>query len=120
MIAIFVAGTSAFGNYARTIVWSLALAVMGTACIANAFRCERTHCYITGPFFLIMALSSLSIGLAPLGPKGWNLIGLTILVGAFSLCCLPEMFFGKDRNGRAGQANRPSGRGSPWPVLGVS
>jgi hypothetical protein len=110
-IAIFVARTSAFSNHARTAVWSLALALMGTACIANAFRCGRTHCYLTGPFFLIMALSSLlyGIGVVPLGPQGWNLIGLTILVGAISLCCLPEVFLGKYRKGRVGQANHSIG-----------
>ncbi len=52
---------------------------MGTACIANAVRCGRLHCYITGPFFVAMAVVTLLYGLGalPLGGNGWNLIGLT-------------------------------------------
>jgi len=103
-IAIAVAGTPAFSDNWRTTVWAVALSTMGAACLANALRCGRVHCYLTGPFFLLMALVTLlyGIGVAPLGRQGWNLIGLTILVGAISLCCLPEMFFGKYRKGDAG------------------
>ena len=36
-------------------LWPPALAVMGIGCLANAFRCGRRHCYITGPFFLVAA-----------------------------------------------------------------
>jgi hypothetical protein len=74
---------------------------MGTACTANAVRCGRLHCYITGPFFLVMAVVTLlyGLGIVPLGVHGWSLIGLTILVGAIALCCLPELFFGKYRKG---------------------
>ena len=106
-IAIIVAGSAAFSGSWRTIVWTLALSTMGTACIANAIRCGRVHCYITGPFFLVMALVTLlyGIGVVPLGRSGWNLIGLTILAGAIGLCCLPEMFFGKYRRGHAGDGN---------------
>ena len=72
---------------------------MGAACIANARRCGRVHCYLTGPFFLVMALVALfyGLGILPLGRNGWNLIGLTILIGAIALCCLPELLFGKYR-----------------------
>jgi hypothetical protein len=61
------------------------------------------HCYLTGPFFLGMALVALlyGLGVVPLGGKGWNVIGLTTLLGAIALCCLPELFFGKYRKGRA-------------------
>ena len=76
---------------------------MGTACIANAVRCGRLHCYITGPFCLVIAVITLlyGVGVVPLGRNGWSLIGLTILIGAIALCCLPEMFFGKYRRGSA-------------------
>jgi hypothetical protein len=76
---------------------------MGAACMVNAFRCGRVHCYLTGPFFLLMALVTLLYGLGgtPQVRDGWNLIGLTILVGASILCCLPEMLWGKYRGGRA-------------------
>jgi hypothetical protein len=55
---------------------------MGAACIVNALRSGRVHCYITGPFFLVMALVTLfyGLGVVSLGRNGWNLIGLAILI----------------------------------------
>jgi hypothetical protein len=81
----------------RTGIWPAALGVMGVACIANAARCGRMHCYLTGPFFLAMALITLlyGVGLLPLGLQGWNIIGATLLVGGVLLCCLPEFLWGK-------------------------
>ena len=98
-IAIVVAGAPAISNGWRTIVWTVALATMGVACIVNALRCGRVHCYVTGPFFLLMALVALSYGLGflHLGGNGWDLLGLATLIGAIALWCLPEMFFGKYR-----------------------
>jgi hypothetical protein len=100
-IGIAVTAGSDFGGGWRTVVWTAALSTMGTACTANAVRCGRLHCYITGPFFLVMAVVTLlyGLGIVPLGVNGWSLIGLTILVGAIALCCLPELFFGKYRKG---------------------
>ena len=105
VIAIFVAGTSYFSDLWRTLVWAAALTVMGAACIVNARRCGRVHCYATGPFFLVMAGIALlyGLGVLPLGRGGWNLIGLTVLVGAIVLCCLPEVVFGKYRRGRVAE-----------------
>ena len=81
------------------------MGVMGAGCVVNALRCGRVHCYVTGPFFLLMALLSLlyGFGLLPLGRNGWNLIGLVVLIGAIALSCLPEMLLGKYRNARAGE-----------------
>jgi hypothetical protein len=103
-IAIGVTASSNFRGSVRSAVWAAALSIMGIACIANAVRCGRVHCYLTGPFFLLMALTSLLYGLKrlPLGRNGWNLIGLTILIGAISLCCVPELFLGKYRRGVSG------------------
>ena len=97
--AIAVAGSSGLSSSWRTIVWTAALSTMGVACLANALRCGRIHCYITGPFFLVMAAVTLlyGLGVLPLGRNGWSLIGLTILAGGIVLCCLPEMLFGKYR-----------------------
>ena len=102
-IAIFITGNSAFGNVARTVVWTGALVVLGAACSFNAARCGRVHCYVTGPFFVVMAVVALSYGtgVLPLGKHGWSAIGLTILVGTVVLCCLPEVIFGKYRVRRA-------------------
>jgi hypothetical protein len=102
-VAIVVTGISVFGNSIRTIVWTAALVLLGTACSINAARCGRIHCYLTGPFFLVMAAVTLlyGVGVLPLGGHGWNVIGLTILIGAIVLCCLPEIIFGKYRVRRA-------------------
>src|SRR5262252_6618611 len=76
-IAIVVAGAPAISNGWRTAVWTVAL------------RCGRVHCYLTGPFFFLIALAALSYGLGilHLGGNGWNLLGLITLIGAISLWC---------------------------------
>lgn len=102
-IAIVVTANSAFSDNLRTAVWTGALITMGTGCVVNAARCRRTHCYLTGPFFVLMAIVTLLYGLGILPMVGsWKGIGLTILVGGIVFCCLPEMFFGKYRKGRTG------------------
>lgn len=92
------------GAGGKTVVWTASLGVMGAACVANAARCRRLHCYVTGPFFLLMAVISLlyGLGVLPLGRRGWNAIGLAVLVGGIALSCLPEAFLGKYREDRAG------------------
>lgn len=35
-----------------------ACTVMGLACLVNAARCHRLHCYLTGPYFLLLALGA--------------------------------------------------------------
>ena len=51
-IAILVVGPLAISNGWRAAVWTVALATMGMACIVNALRCGRVHCYLTGPVAL--------------------------------------------------------------------
>lgn len=98
-IAIVVAGIPAISSGWRTVVWTVALATMGVACIVNALRCGRVHCYLTGPFFFLMALVALSYGrgILHLGGNGWNLLGLITLIGAIALWYLLEMLLGKYR-----------------------
>ncbi len=84
--------------FVRTIVWSTALIWMGTACMVNALRCGRLHCYLTGPFFLLMAVATALHGfeILWLGPNGWLWLGLTlIIVGGGILWYLPERLWGK-------------------------
>jgi hypothetical protein len=99
IIAIVASGYEHVGRGWRTGIWTIALSVVGTTCIANAARCGRVHCYVTGPFFLLMALAALlyGAGVIPLGANGWNLIGATTLIGAIVLGCLPELLVGKYR-----------------------
>ncbi len=92
IVAVFVDPT------AKTVIWSAALVWMGVACIANAARCGRTHCFLTGPFFLIMAIVTVLHGseIFWLGPSGWTWLGVTIVFGGFGLLwLLPERIWGK-------------------------
>ena len=109
-LAIAVTAGSHVRGVVRVAVWTVALSVMGVACIVNAARCRRVHCYLTGPFFLAMAVITLlyGFGVVPLGKSGWTILGMTTLVGGFALCCLPELFFGKYRKSPAGrEASQP-------------
>lgn len=82
---------------ARTVIGTAALLWMGAACLANAARCGRTHCYFTGPFFLILAagVALHGFGIFWLGPDGWIWLGITIVAGAVILWWLPEWMWGK-------------------------
>jgi hypothetical protein len=106
IIGLMVSGFFQIGQAWRTGVWVVALAILGAACTVNALRCGRVHCYVTGPFFLAMAIVALlyGVGVIPLGTNGWNFIGGAVLIGALILCCLPEALLGRYR--RAGEADR--------------
>lgn len=45
-------------DVARPWLWVPALAVGGIACLANAARCGRLHCFLTGPLFLLGAVAT--------------------------------------------------------------
>ncbi len=95
-LIVFVAGS--FGGPAwHTVLWTTALTVAGAACIVNAARCGRLHCYFTGPFFLLGAVVTLTYGLGvlPLGPGRWGSIGLVVAVGSCFFGCVPEWIWGK-------------------------
>jgi len=108
IIAIVAVGGPNFSNRWRTVVWTAALGVMGVACIVNALRCGRRHCYLTGPFFLVMAVVALlyGVGVVPLGRGGWNIIGVGVVIGAVVLCCGSEKLLGKYRRDPAGDNSR--------------
>ena len=81
---------------------------MGGACLVNAKRCGRRHCYLTGPFFLVPAVVSLLYGLQilDLGVYGWKTLAGILLVGSCALTCLPEWIWG--RYLAAGPSRQPS------------
>jgi len=83
----------------RVIVWPVLLIFMGAACILNARRCGRVHCYVTAPFFLLLALLSLlyGAGVLPLGAHGWSTLSALFLIGSAVLTCVPEWFVGRYR-----------------------
>lgn len=77
----------------RAVLWSSGLILAGGLCVANAARCGRLHCYITGPLFLIGALLSGLRGFGLLN-WSWNSIGTFMLVG-LAVAYLPECLAGK-------------------------
>ena len=48
---------------ARAVIWIIALIWMGTACLLNARRCNRTHCRYTGPYYLAMIVPVFVLGM---------------------------------------------------------
>ena len=68
----------------RAVIWIIALIWMGTACMLNARRCNRTHCRYTGPYYLamIVPVMALGAGLVTIGIVGWVWLGVIILGGS--------------------------------------
>lgn len=82
----------------RVWLWVPALTVMGIGCMINAASCGRTHCYVTGPMFLLAAcyviLSELQ--LVPMNPG----LFLVVLLAASLIAQWAEVPFGKYRNNK--------------------
>jgi hypothetical protein len=104
--------TAYIGGAWRTFAWPLLLTFMGAACLMNARRCGRLHCFVTGPFFLLLALLSLlyGLGMAPLGEYGWSWLTDALVIGSLVFTCLPEWLFGKYLPRRVSETgNKPTG-----------
>jgi len=95
--AIVAVGALGASQTGLTVVWTLGFAVMAIACIANAVRCGRVHCYFTGPFLLPVTLAAFPHGLrvVPLGPKGWQWLSLVAIAGTMILLTVPERIWGR-------------------------
>src|SRR6266404_7166739 len=63
----------------RAVIWIIALIWMGTACIMNARRCNRTHCRYTGPYYLAMIAPVLVLGIISAGIYKWMFVAVLIL-----------------------------------------
>jgi hypothetical protein len=86
---------------ARTAIWSIALIWMGSACLMNARRCGRTHCHFTGPYYLALVIPVVlhGLGLFPLGPLAWWVLGGAILIGGKIIWWTTEAVLGRYRTG---------------------
>ncbi len=73
---------------------------MGVACLINARRCGRRHCYYKGPFFLLMTIPVALHGfeIIWLGPEGWKWLGVSIGVLGGGLWCGTEAVMGRYRS----------------------
>src|SRR5579875_4043326 len=77
----------------QLLLWLPAFLVMGAACLVNAARCGRVHCYVTGPLFLVAAIYVALWGFH-LVPIHSNLFW-AVFVGVFLLARLAEVPLGK-------------------------
>ena len=71
---------------ARILVTSAMMAWMGAACVINAYRCRRLHCFIAGPALLLGAAGVLLTGfeMVDLGRDGptyfiWTSFAMVLL-----------------------------------------
>lgn len=67
-------------SQARVWLWVPALLVAGTACVVNAARCGRLHCYFTGPLYLLAALATVLSSLRVI-PLHWGWILAAVVTG---------------------------------------
>jgi len=102
-VALLIAGVNWPG--VRLLLWIPAFLVAGAACLVNAARCGRIHCYVTGPLFLLAALYFVLRGfhVVPVAPG----IFLYSFVGIVLLARLAEFPLGKYRK-RASEASQGS------------
>ena len=82
-----------FWSNGRLWLWTPALLVAGMACVVNAARCGRLHCYFTGPLYLLGAayIVLADFKLLPLRPFWF----LAVLVTASLISQLVEAPLGK-------------------------
>lgn len=64
----------------RPALWIGSLGVAGVLCLANAVRCRRLHCYITGPVFLAGAVLS-ALNAAGVTHIPWMRVGWGVIIG---------------------------------------
>ncbi len=95
--SVLIVSTSSTGNITHTIAWTFALTVGGVACLVNARRSGRLHCFYTGPLYLLAALASLlyALRILLLGQHGWHwILGTAVTVTLLAGCGL-EGLLGK-------------------------
>jgi len=68
---------------------------MGAACILNARRCNRTHCRYTGPYYLVMIVPVLVLGIDFAGIYEWMFLRVFILAGSGLIWWITERARGK-------------------------
>ncbi len=96
-LAVLGTGFGGFSGRVLAVVWPLAFLWLGIACLANAVRCGRVHCWFTGPFFLLLAVLSFLLGaeILTLGGNGWTVLRNTFAIGGVALYFLPETIWGR-------------------------
>jgi hypothetical protein len=95
--------TAEAGGLYRDIGWPVLLAFMGVACALNARRCSRIHCYVTGPFLLVLASVALllALGIVSLGRDSWDRLTMSLVIGGLVFTFIPELVLGRYRSSKA-------------------
>lgn len=68
-----------FWTSARVWLWVPAGTIAGLACLANASRCGRLHCFLTGPLFLAGAIATLLAHLGILRVDAFWILGAMVV-----------------------------------------
>jgi hypothetical protein len=79
----------------RAVIWIIALIWMGTACLLNARRCNRTHCRYTGPYYLAMIAPVVVLGIVSAWIYSWMFLAVLILGGSWLIWWATERVWGK-------------------------
>lgn len=85
-------------NWLSAIAWTTAFTWMGGACLLNARRCGRLHCYFSGPILLFGAVlaAATGFGAVEFGAQGMTAVIAATLVLA-ALTYLLEHVWGRYR-----------------------
>ncbi len=94
LVAMQLVGNLSHSTLAVAATWFVGFAVMGIACLANARRCGRVHCWFTGPWFLLAALVTL-LRYTGLVEIPWPTILNAGLGGSLLLYFVSEKVWGK-------------------------
>lgn len=81
----------------RAWVWPIVLTWLGGACLLNAFRCGRLHCFLPGPLYLTGAVLTLLLGQGMISfvRRGWLWLGLGLIVLGNVMVIFPEKTIGQ-------------------------
>lgn len=96
----------AISTEATVLILAGSFAWMGIACVLNARRCRRRHCYYSGPVFLLGAAAIVLVGFE-IVPPGRERLGAVIgaTLALVALTFVSELFWGStSRRGRASGA----------------
>ena len=101
IVALLIGGSWPSG---RPWLWIPAFLVMGVACLANAARCGRVHCHVTGPLFLLAAVYVVlaQLRLVPMHPA----ILLDVVLIVTAIAYLAEIPLGRYRKKLPGDSPR--------------
>jgi hypothetical protein len=76
----FFAAAAAVGGRAGVAIASIWVAIAGTYCLANFWRCRETHCAVTGPGWALAALLGFAAALAPEAALAWYRVSVETIV----------------------------------------